>query len=118
MAVENTILLTETSTESAEYLYSQKQKGAGYHRLEYPLHTVTFQFDNFKGSVKLQATLSLYPSEDDWFDINYDSGDSLESVDSTPLLTTVSRNFTGNFVWIRSAYRIEEGSIIEIRYSV
>ena len=118
MAIENTVLLTVTSTESAVYLYSDKQKGAGYHRLENPLHTAVFQFNNFKGSVKIQATLVLYPSDDDWFDVEYDSGNSLEAVDSTPLLTTTSRNFTGNFIWIRAAYRLEEGTITEIRYSV
>lgn len=118
MAVKNTILLSQTSTESAEYRYSAKQKGAGYHRLNNALHTVVFQFNNFKGSVKIQATLALYPSEEDWFDVAYDNGDSLEAVDSTPLLTTEIRNFTGNFVWIRAAYLIEEGTITEIRYSV
>lgn len=118
MAVENTILLSETNTESSDFLYSEKQKGAGYHRLENALHTAVFRFDNFKGSIKIQATLALYPGEDDWFDVVYDSGTSLESVDSTPLLTTETRNFTGNFVWIRAAYRIEEGTVTEIRYSV
>jgi len=118
MAVENTILLTEKKTESSDFVYSDKQKGAGYHRLENALHTAVFRFDNFKGSVKIQATLMLYPSERDWFDVEYDSGSSLESVDSTPLLTTEIRNFTGNFIWLRAAYRIEEGTIREIRYSV
>ena len=118
MAIENTILLTTTGTESTEYQYSNKQKGAGYYRRDYPLHTVVFQFDNFKGSVKIQATLALYPSNDDWFDVQYDNGDTLEAVDSTPLITTTSRNFTGNFIWIRVAYQLEEGTITEIRYSV
>jgi hypothetical protein len=118
MAIENTVLLSNTSTESVEFQYSEKQKGAGYYRREYPLHTAIFQFDNFKGSVKIQATLVLYPSENDWFDVEYDSGDSLEAVDSTPLVTSTARNFTGNFVWIRAAYQITEGTISEIRYSV
>jgi hypothetical protein len=118
MAIENTVLLSSTSTESAEFQYSEKQKGAGYYRRDFPLHTAIFQFDNFKGSVKIQATLELYPSETDWFDVDYDNSDALESVDSTPLLTTTSRNFTGNFIWIRAAYQITEGSISEIRYSV
>ena len=118
MAIENTVLLSSTSTESAGFQYSEKQKGAGYYRRDFPLHTAVFQFDNFKGSVKIQATLVLYPGEDDWFDVEYDSGYALEAVDSTPLLTTTSRNFTGNFIWIRAAYQITEGTISEIRYSV
>lgn len=117
MSIENIILLSSTSTESADFVYSNKQKGAGYHRRYDAVHTATFSFNNFKGSVKLQATLALYPSDDDWFDIIYDSGSELEAVDSTPLLTTEVRNFTGNFVWIRAAYQITEGTITQIRYS-
>jgi hypothetical protein len=117
MSIENVILLSSTNNESADLVYSDKQKGAGYHRRYDAVHTAVFTFDNFKGSVKLQATLSLYPSDDDWFDIEYDSGLALESVDSTPLLTTELRNFTGNFIWIRAAYQLTEGTITHIRYS-
>jgi len=118
MAMKNTVLLSSTSTESAEFRYSEKQKGAGYYRLDFPLHTTVFQVNNFKGSVKIQATLVLYPSEKDWFDVEYDNGDIIESTDSTALSTTLTRNFTGNFIWIRAAYRIEQGTVTEIRYSV
>lgn len=117
MSTENIILISSTNAESADFVYSNKQKGAGYHRRYDAVHTATFSFDNFKGSVKLQATLALYPSEDEWFDIDYDNGSVLESIDSTPLLTTEIRNFTGNFVWIRAAYQITEGTITQIRYS-
>jgi hypothetical protein len=118
MSTENTILLTATSTESQQFLYSEKQKGAGYYRRDNPVHTAVFRFDNFIGTVKIQATLSLYPAEHDWFDVEYDNGDPIEVVDSTPLLTSISRNFTGNFIWIRVAYQLEQGEITEIRYSV
>jgi hypothetical protein len=118
MSTENTILLTATSTESQQFLYSEKQKGAGYYRRDNPVHTAVFQFNNFKGSVKIQATLTMYPSDGDWFDVEYDNGDALEAVDSTPLLTNVSRNFTGNFIWLRAAYQLEQGEITEIRFSV
>lgn len=33
------------------------------------LHTVSVKYDNFRGGFKLQGTLSLNPSEEDWFDI-------------------------------------------------
>jgi hypothetical protein len=118
MAIENIVLISNTGAESAEFQYSEKQKGAGYYRRDFPLHTAVFQVNDFKGNVKIQATLVLYPSERDWFDVNYDNGDSIESTDSTALSTTITRNFTGNFIWIRAAYRIEQGTVTEIRYSV
>lgn len=117
MSTENFILLSATSTESEEFLYGEKKKGAAYHRSADSLHTVVFSFDNFKGSVKIQGTLELYPSDTDWTDIVYDSGSAILSADSTPLLTTETRNFTGNFVWIRAAYQITEGTIQQIRYN-
>ena len=117
MSIENTILLNSTTLESPTFIYGEKQKGAGYYRKSTPFHTATFVFDNFKGSVKLQGTLVLYPSEHDWFDIVYDSGTALESLDSTAIVNAATRNFTGNFVWIRAAYQITEGTISLIRYS-
>lgn len=118
MSIENTILLTTTGTKSPQFLYSEKQRGAGYYRRNFPLHTAVFGFDNFIGAVKIQATLVLYPAEHDWFDVEYDNGGAVEAVDSTPLSTAVSRNFTGNFIWIRAEYQLEQGEITEIRYSV
>jgi hypothetical protein len=77
-----------------------------------------FEFNNFKGSVKLQGSLELYPGDSDWVDVLYDdSAENLESLDSTPLATNEIRNFTGNFVWIRLGYRLIEGTITQVRYN-
>lgn len=118
MSTENFILLTAAGSESQQFLYSEKQRGAGYYRRDNPVHTAVFGFDNFVGTVKIQATLVLYPAEHDWFDVEYDNGGAVAAVDSTPLSTAVSRNFTGNFIWIRAEYQLEQGEITEIRYSV
>lgn len=117
MSIENIILLQNITSESLDFKYSEKQKGAGYYRKNDSMHTAIFSFNNFKGSVYLQGTLSLYPTEADWFNIEYDSGSQIENVDSTPLISQETRNFTGNFVWIRAKYLLEEGTISEIRYS-
>jgi hypothetical protein len=77
-----------------------------------------FEFNNFKGSVKLQGSLELYPGDNDWVDVVYDnSAENLESLDSTPLAINEIRNFTGNFVWIRLGYRLIEGTITQVRYN-
>ena len=63
MSTESTILLSATSTETWDgtsgisYVFTDKFKGAGYHRKNGGLHTVMFEFNNFKGSVKLQGSL-------------------------------------------------------------
>lgn len=120
MSIESIVLLSNISLESTDttvYSYSEKQKGAGYARRSDGTHTVHFQLDQLKGSVKMQGTLQMYPGENDWVDLEYDSGISLESIDSTLLTTDETRNFTGNWLWIRAAYIIEQGTITSIRYN-
>ena len=121
MPSQSTVLLAQTSLKSADfskYTYTEKQKGDGYFNLGDGKHTVVFLFDNFKGAVKIQATLALNPTEDDWFDVTYNSNPSdLTALDSTPLVTAEYRNFTGNFVWIRAGYILQEGTIREIRFN-
>lgn len=120
MTTEVITLVENYSTESADssYTYGVKKPGAGYHKISNNLHTVVFLLDEFKGSIKLQGTLALKPGDNDWFDIVYDNDEvQLESLDSTPLVLTATRNFSGNFVWIRAGYNLIEGTITAIHYN-
>lgn len=120
MSTKSTLLVSNYSDDSnaSAWYYSDKQKAAGYHKIYGGVHTATFTLDDFKGSIKLQATLELYPGDNDWFDVVYDnSADSLEAVDSTPLVASTTRNFTGNFIWLRAAIQLEQGTVTEIRYN-
>ena len=121
MSNENTILLSSTSVETwdgtsgIEYQYSDKQKAAGYHKKSSALHTAIFEFDNFLGDIKIQVTLETHPSSNDWFDVEYDTGSEIQALDSTPLLTNETRNFTGNFVWVRAKVVYTEGTVNSIK---
>jgi hypothetical protein len=120
MSIENIVLVSNYSNDNSPSttFYSEKQKGAGYHKYNSGVHTVVFQFDNFKGSVKIQATLELYPGDNDWFDVIYNTiSTPLDAVDSTPLVGTANCTFTGKFMWIRAAYALEQGTITKIRYN-
>lgn len=120
MTTESIVLLSNATNDSqpTEWQYSVKNKGAGYHNKGDGVHTAVFEFNNFKGSVKIQATLELYPSDSDWFDVVYDSSDTvLTAIDSTPLTNNATCTFTGKFVFIRAAFKLEEGTITEIRYN-
>lgn len=117
MSTESLILLENKSVESTDSstLYSGKQKGAGYHKRYGSLHTAVYDVDAFVGTIKLQGTLELYPGEADWVDIvGTDIG--LGS-DSSAWTAVQSVNFTGNFVWIRAAYNLQNGTINQIRYN-
>ena len=116
MSTESRVLLN-ISTESSDstFSYGEKSQGAGYHKISNPLHTATYEVQDFVGTIKIQATLSLYPKESDWFDV-LGTEIGLGS-DSSAWTTTNSVNFTGNFVWIRAAYNVQNGTIVEIRYN-
>lgn len=123
MSTESIILVDNYTFDNnnavpTAFTYSDKQKGAGYNQRYGALHTAMIVLDEFKGSIKLQGTLELYPGEADWVDIVYDdAGTQLTALDSTPLVGAATRNFTGNFVWIRAAHMLEQGTIISIRYN-
>lgn len=120
MSTETIVLLSNANDDSQplSWQYSDKNRGSGYYKNGNGVHTAVFEFNNFKGSVKIQATLELYPSDADWFDVAYDSSDVvLTAVDSTPITNNATCTFTGKFVFIRAAYMLEEGTISEIRYN-
>lgn len=120
MSTETIVLLSNASDDSQPtvWQYSDKNRGAGYYKNNSALHTMVFEFDNFKGSVKIQATLELHPGDNDWFDVVYDADvNSLTNLDSTPIVANAVCTFTGKFVFIRAAYQLEEGTITEIRYN-
>jgi hypothetical protein len=118
MSTRNYILLENASTESSTDQYSDKAKAAGYHSVAGGLHTIVFSFDNFQGSLKMQGTLVEEPSDTDWVDITFDDDTTVVvDNDSTTQLSTISRNFTGNFVWIRAKYTLINGTITKIQYN-
>lgn len=111
------ILLSSVTANvnDSSFTFGSKVKAAGYYRRNVPLHTVVYSFDNFVGTVKLQATLVLEPGDDDWFDITGTEigGDSSVIAAQAPY----NRTFTGNFVWIRAAHNVQQGSITQILYN-
>ena len=117
MQIQSIILVSNYSNDQipAEFTYSSKQPGAGYHNGNDGVHTAVYELYEFSGTVKIQATLALYPGDNDWFDISK----SVLGGDSTVIGTmTTFYSFSGKFVWIRAAYQLDQGTITHIRFSV
>ena len=115
MSIESRILLSNITEEatSSDFSYGDKHEGAGYHKHNDGIHTVVYQLSEFVGTIKIQATLALYPCDNDWFDV-----DGTEySFDSTIANGAYSYTFNGKFVWIRAAYNLQNGTITQIRYN-
>jgi hypothetical protein len=72
MANETTVLVSNITSEAVDsaFVYSDKAKGAGYHKFNDSLHTYNYVVDSFVGTIKLQGTLELFPGDDDWVDID------------------------------------------------
>jgi len=122
MSRETIVILSNITDDSqpSTWQYSNKHIGAGYYKNGNGIHTMTFAFEDFKGSIKVQATLELYPGDNDWFDILIPPSDrdvDLTAIDSTPVTANATCTFTGKFVFIRVAYQLEQGTITEIRYN-
>ena len=119
MSIESTILLSNIIYDNndvapTDFSYSDKGKGAGYHKNDDGVHTVVYHLNDFKGTVKMQATLALQPAPADWIDV---VGTEIGG-DSTVINAAVKTiTFTGKFVWVRAAYKLEQGTITEIRYN-
>jgi len=110
-------LLSNYSTESTEFVYSNKNKGAGYHSSRDATHTFVYLVnDAFIGSITIQGTLAERPGEEDWFDIA-DSEFTVEDSSINYQNSVPSRVFEGNFVWLRSKTLLTDGTITEIRYN-
>jgi len=79
-------------------------------------HTIQVVYSNYVGRFRIQATLSLDPSDVDWFDVNDDIKAYGSITDQTtawnsqgyiqfnvndPATGSQAYSFTGNFSWVR-----------------
>ncbi len=121
MPTENTILLSNITAENIDvaFSYGTKKKAAGYHKSENNLHTAVYTVNSFSGTIKIQGTLNLYPGDADWVDIENTEvgGDSSEIGGINGQNYSITRNFNGNFVWIRAAYNVQNGTIVDLRFN-
>jgi len=90
-----------------------KYQGDGYYSHVDGVHTVAYHVNStMTGSIKMQGSLATTPTEDDWFDI---SGTTFTADQST---LVDSKNFTGNFVWVRAkCSSMTAGSVTKILYN-
>jgi hypothetical protein len=93
---------------------SEPVRGDGYYGRADGFHTIQTNLSDFVGTIKVQGTLDVDPTESDWFTVQLGTGN--RSVDTTGLIReenitqvqyieektgTNSYNFTGNYVKIR-----------------
>jgi hypothetical protein len=124
MTTEVKTLLSAQSGHSANdptfFNYGPQVTGAGYNKNNNCLHTVVLDLStSWIGHIKIQATLELYPGDNDWFDTDISGDGSLVWGDftTTNAAGLSTANIVGKFVWLRAAYNTQAGVINEIRYN-
>lgn len=110
------VVYPNTATNTLVYV-SDKVKGDGYYGSSDGLHTVMYSISaSFIGTVTMQATLAVEPTEVDWFSVANTSVSYSDLVDRSSTAVNLA-NFTGNFVWVRGQIHIDRGSVFSIQYN-
>lgn len=92
---------------SSEDWSGDAQQAANYYGGFGGLQTIAFFLSNFRGRIKIEATLESAPDADsDWFKIN--EFDSISSATTN----NFAANITGNFTWIRANVELFSGGTI------
>jgi hypothetical protein len=100
------------SDSSVQIITGDKYKGDGYYGRSDGIHTVQYDITGFIGTISIQATLAVDPTQDDWFTV-YTQSYPVSNDEGTSL--TKITNFTGNYVWIRAYVEYTDGSINSIK---
>jgi hypothetical protein len=101
MANSETILSAQShpGDSTTETVTGEKFKGDGYYGRSDGFHTIQYSIDSFIGTVEVQATLAIDPTEDDWFTVYTQAYPVVNDEGTTK---SNFANFTGNYVWIRA----------------
>ena len=90
---------THPGDSTVQTITGEKYKGDGYYGRSDGFHTVQYTLVGVIGTINIQATLAVNPTDDDWFTV-YTQSYPVDSSGSTS--GSFITNFTGNYVWIRA----------------
>ena len=101
------VLLSGTGTEMSKF--STEVKGDSYYGYTDGLHTIQVTYSQFIGRLRLQCTLAVEPTENDWFDIQPDNTNGRRFNENgyvqfnadNPANGSEAYTFEGNFAWVR-----------------
>lgn len=86
------------NTNSEMNKTGEKVKADSYYGYTDGIHTVAVNYSAFRGTLKIQGTLSLTPAETDWFTIREITK---PTVGTDGVTLSEAYTFTGNYVYLR-----------------
>jgi hypothetical protein len=89
--------------------FSEVAQGDSYYGYTDGLHTVQVIYNQYVGRLRIQCTLSLSPTEDDWFDIvpasstgtSFNLAGYVQFNANNPANLSEAYTFQGNYTYIR-----------------
>jgi hypothetical protein len=89
--------------------YSETVKGDSYYGFTDGLHTIQVTYNQYVGRLRIQGTLSLTPTDTDWFDIvptstsggSWNPAGYIQYNANNPADLSEAYTFLGNFTFIR-----------------
>ena len=109
MAANSEIILssnTHPGDSTTETITGTNFKGDGYYGRSDGLHSVQYTFDGLTGTITIQGTLAVTPTDDDWFDVH--------TYTAAQETSSKIASFIGNYVWIRAKVVYTDGTISSI----
>ena len=116
MTTSKTILSNQVHPDDStvQTVIGDQFKGDGFYGSSDGLHTAQYAVSEFIGTVVMQATLSVTPTEADWFTLS-DTEHISPSVSDINASISVVKNFTGNYTWTRvNVQNWTSGSITQV----
>lgn len=109
MTIQSQTLLssqTHSGDSTPETITSDKLQGDGFYGRSDGLHTIQYSTNGYTGSIQIQASLAITPSDTDWFTV-------LNFTHSQDTSVNI-QSFTGNYVWIRAKITFTDGTLNSI----
>jgi len=124
MSVKNTILLSAQFYPHANpsvgpqrppvTVVAPARQGAGFYGGNQGLHTLQYSITNFIGTINIEATVCLNPTDSDWFSVKtYDFPN--RSFDRDTDINTSIDNIVGKYTFIRASITYTFGSVSVIQ---
>ena len=109
MTINRKSILVQSSTGSTMNVTTDKVEGDSYYGYTDGIQTFAVSYTDFKGRVRIQGTLSLEPTDSDWFDIQIQGGLPASQGGYKQFPVTGTDGFTGieaytiqgNFTYLR-----------------
>lgn len=109
MSINRQSVTIMSATGETMSQYSSVVKGDSYYGYTDGLHTIQVIYNQFVGRLRIQATLSLDPTEVDWFDIvpdittgqRFNDAGYIQYNSNAPADHSEAYTFRGNYTFIR-----------------